>query len=31
MGTTIAKAAFNAGHKVVATDRNPDAVVQSDR
>ncbi|WP_315371988.1 hypothetical protein [Paenibacillus xylanexedens] len=27
MGTTIAKAALNAGHKVVATGRNPDAVV----
>ncbi len=29
MGTTIAKAALNAGHKVVATGRNPDAVVRA--
>lgn len=29
MGTTIAKAALTAGHKVVATGRNPDAVVRA--
>lgn len=29
MGTTIAKAALNVGHKVVATGRNPDAVVRA--
>ncbi|CAM3989972.1 SDR family NAD(P)-dependent oxidoreductase [Paenibacillus alkaliterrae] len=29
MGTNIAKAALNAGHKVVATGRNPDAVAKA--